>query len=77
MGTASTAPTTVGTTWRHLGLEETRHIGKVEVHPTDPDIAYVAALGNLWAPPRNAGLQDDRRRAELGRASSSWTPRPE
>ncbi len=37
-----------GETWRHLGLDETRHIGKVEVHPTNPDIAYVAALGNLW-----------------------------
>ena len=37
-----------GETWRHLGLVETRHIGKVLVHPSDPDIAYVAALGNLW-----------------------------
>ena len=37
-----------GETWRHLGLVGTRHIGKVLVHPRDPDIAYVAALGNLW-----------------------------
>ena len=37
-----------GETWRHLGLVETRHIGKVLIHPRDPDIAYVAALGNLW-----------------------------
>ena len=37
-----------GDTWRHLGLVETRHIGKVLIHPSDPDIAYVAALGNLW-----------------------------
>ncbi|HUH13957.1 MAG TPA: hypothetical protein VMK65_12660 [Longimicrobiales bacterium] len=37
-----------GTTWRHLGLDETRHIGRVLVHPSNPDIAYVAALGNLW-----------------------------
>ena len=37
-----------GETWRHLGLVETRHVGKVLVHPGDPDIAYVAALGNLW-----------------------------
>ena len=37
-----------GETWRHQGLVETRHIGKVLVHPNDPDIAYVAALGNLW-----------------------------
>ncbi|SVC03385.1 uncharacterized protein METZ01_LOCUS256239, partial [marine metagenome] len=37
-----------GDTWRHLGLVETRHIGKVLVHPADPDVVYVAALGNLW-----------------------------
>ncbi|GMV04946.1 MAG: hypothetical protein AMXMBFR53_12260 [Gemmatimonadota bacterium] len=45
-----------GATWRHLGLEGTRHIGKVEVHPTNPDIAYVAALGNLWAPSSDRGV---------------------
>ncbi len=37
-----------GRTWRHLGLERTRHIGRVRVHPRDPDVVYVAALGNLW-----------------------------
>lgn len=37
-----------GATWRHLGLEKTRHIGRVRIHPQNPDIAYVAALGNLW-----------------------------
>jgi photosystem II stability/assembly factor-like uncharacterized protein len=37
-----------GTTWRHLGLEGTRHVGRIRVHPTDPDIAWVAGLGNLW-----------------------------
>ncbi|MEC9242362.1 MAG: glycosyl hydrolase, partial [Gemmatimonadota bacterium] len=37
-----------GETWQHLGLVETRHIGKVLIHPTDPETAYVAALGNLW-----------------------------
>jgi len=37
-----------GATWRHLGLEETRHTGRVRVHPGNPDIVYVAALGNLW-----------------------------
>ncbi len=45
-----------GVTWRHLGLAETRHIGKVEIHPTNPDIAYVAALGNLWAPSPDRGV---------------------
>jgi photosystem II stability/assembly factor-like uncharacterized protein len=35
-----------GKTWTHTGLERTRHIGKVRVHPNDPDTAYVAALGH-------------------------------
>jgi photosystem II stability/assembly factor-like uncharacterized protein len=45
-----------GDTWRWLGLEETRHIGKIEVHPDDPDVAFVAALGNLWAPNEERGV---------------------
>ncbi|MEJ2539908.1 MAG: glycosyl hydrolase [Gemmatimonadota bacterium] len=45
-----------GDTWRHLGLEETRHIGKVEVDPRNADVVYVAALGNLWAPSQERGV---------------------
>jgi photosystem II stability/assembly factor-like uncharacterized protein len=45
-----------GDSWRHLGLEETRHIGKVEVDPRNPDVVYVAALGNLWAPSTERGV---------------------
>lgn len=41
-----------GESWRHLGLEHTGQIGAVEIHPNDPDIVYVAALGNAWG--RNA-----------------------
>ncbi|MCH7933858.1 MAG: hypothetical protein IIC36_07650 [Gemmatimonadetes bacterium] len=37
-----------GRTWAHKGLRETRHISRIQVHPRDPDIAYVAAVGNLW-----------------------------
>ena len=48
--------TDAGATWSHLGLEQTRHIGEVIVHPTDPDIVYVAALGNLWAPSSERGV---------------------
>ncbi len=50
-----------GETWTHLGLEETRHIGRVVVHPTNPDVAYVAALGNLWkaSPDRGVFKTDD------------------
>ena len=45
-----------GDTWTHLGLEETRHIGKVEVHSTNPDIVFVAALGNLWRGSEERGV---------------------
>jgi len=45
-----------GETWTHLGLEGTRHIGRVRVHPRDPDVAYVAALGNLWMPTDMRGV---------------------
>ena len=45
-----------GLSWTHLGLAETRHIGRIQVHPDDADIAYVAALGNLWAPSEERGV---------------------
>lgn len=45
-----------GATWTHVGLEETRHIGRVTLHPTDPNVAYVAALGNLWKPSADRGV---------------------
>src|SRR5919106_2048562 len=48
--------TDAGKTWTHLGLAATRHIGRVLVHPTNPDLAYVAALGNLWAPSPDRGI---------------------
>jgi photosystem II stability/assembly factor-like uncharacterized protein len=37
-----------GQTWRKMGLDETRHIGKIVIHPTDPNTVYVAAVGHLW-----------------------------
>ena len=45
-----------GMTWTHLGLEETHHIGRIVVHPTDPDTVYVAALGDLWGPNKERGV---------------------
>ena len=45
-----------GKTWSHLGLESTRNIGKVRVHPHDPDIAYVAALGHAHGPNPERGV---------------------
>lgn len=45
-----------GESWRYLGLEGTRHVGEIAVHPTNPDVAYVAGLGNLWAPSSERGV---------------------
>ena len=45
-----------GKTWRNCGLAETHHIGRVVVHPTNPDVAYVAALGRCWGPNKERGL---------------------
>ena len=40
--------TDAGRTWTHLGLEATHHISRIQVHPRNPDVAYVAAMGRLW-----------------------------
>jgi len=37
-----------GGNWKKMGLENTERIGKIIIHPTDPNIIYVAALGHLW-----------------------------
>ncbi|MFM7323193.1 MAG: VPS10 domain-containing protein, partial [Armatimonadota bacterium] len=48
--------TDAGKTWKHLGLADTHHIGRVVVHPTNPDIAWVAAGGRLWGPSEDRGV---------------------
>jgi photosystem II stability/assembly factor-like uncharacterized protein len=45
-----------GKTWTHLGLAETRNIGRVRVHPDNPDVVYVAALGHAHGPNRERGI---------------------
>jgi photosystem II stability/assembly factor-like uncharacterized protein len=45
-----------GKTWSHRGLEDTRHIGRVRVHPQDPDLVYVAALGHAFGPNDQRGV---------------------
>ena len=48
--------TDAGRTWTHLGLEATHHIARMRVHPRDPDVAYVAAVGRLWGPNPERGV---------------------
>src|SRR5688572_23477079 len=45
-----------GKTWRYSGLAETRQIARVRVHPKNPDVVYVAALGHVWAPNPERGF---------------------
>ena len=45
-----------GKTWQNMGLKETRHIGRIVLHPKNPDIVYVAALGHVWGPNKERGL---------------------
>ncbi|MDQ3225592.1 MAG: glycosyl hydrolase [Chloroflexota bacterium] len=48
--------TDAGRTWAHAGLRETRHIGKVRVHPDNPDVLWVAALGHAFGPNPERGV---------------------
>ena len=48
--------TDAGRTWTNVGLATSRHIGRIQLHPTNPDIAYVAAQGSVWGPGGDRGL---------------------
>lgn len=45
-----------GETWHHVGLEDTQTIGRVAVHPTDPDTVFVAAIGPIYGPSAARGV---------------------
>ena len=45
-----------GDTWVNVGLEDTRQISRVIIHPTNPDIEYVAAIGHFTGPNRERGV---------------------
>jgi photosystem II stability/assembly factor-like uncharacterized protein len=57
-----------GETWTHMGLRDTHHVGRVVIHPANPDVVFVAALGHLWGPNDERGLY---RTKDGGR---SWEP---
>ncbi len=48
--------TDAGKTWKHIGLPNAGQIPKVRIHPTNPDIAYAAAQGNIWGPNEERGI---------------------
>jgi hypothetical protein len=45
-----------GGSWENVGLKDSRHIGRIALHPSDPQVLYVAALGHLWGPNEERGL---------------------
>jgi len=45
-----------GKTWKNMGLKDSHHIGRIIIHPSNPDVVYVAALGHLWGPNKERGL---------------------
>jgi photosystem II stability/assembly factor-like uncharacterized protein len=45
-----------GKTWKRMGLDDTRQISRIRVHPKNPDLVYVAALGHVWGPNEQRGI---------------------
>ena len=48
--------TDAGKTWTHVGLSDTRQIGQIRIHPENPDLVYVAALGHVFGPNEERGV---------------------
>ena len=45
-----------GKTWKHMGLKQSYQIGKIVVHPTDPNTVYVGAMGRCYGPNEERGI---------------------
>jgi photosystem II stability/assembly factor-like uncharacterized protein len=45
-----------GRNWTHLGLENTERVHRIALHPSNPDIAYVGAMGSMWKPNPERGV---------------------
>jgi photosystem II stability/assembly factor-like uncharacterized protein len=45
-----------GRTWRHMGLADTHHIGKIVIAAKNPEVVYVAAMGHSWSPNAERGV---------------------
>ncbi len=56
MGDGVYKSTDAGKTWNHIGLDKTRHISDVIIHPTDPNIIFVAAQGAQYGPSPDRGV---------------------
>ena len=45
-----------GRSWKNLGLKDTRHIIRIVIHPKNPDVVWVAAIGHLFGPNEERGI---------------------
>jgi len=59
--------TDAGKTWKNMGLAETHHIGRVVIHPKNPEVVYAAALGHLW------GANPERGVYKTSDGGKTWT----
>lgn len=57
-----------GKSWKNMGLKESEHIGKIIIHPTDPNTVWVAAQGPLWRSGGERGLY------KTTDGGDTWTP---
>lgn len=48
--------TDAGKTWQHMGLRESEHVSAIAIHPSNPDIVYVGALGHAFGPNEERGV---------------------
>ena len=65
-----------GKTWTTVGLTDTRHIGRIAIDPTNPDIVFVAAAGHMWGPNAERGLFKTADGGRSGRKCSMSTSIP-
>ena len=56
MGDGIYHSTDAGRTWQHMGLPESGRIGRILVHPTNPDIVFACALGRATGPQQERGV---------------------
>ena len=52
--------TDAGKTWAHIGLDDSRHISRIRIHPKDPDLVYAAVMGHLFGPNEERGVYRSR-----------------
>ena len=61
-----------GRTWRHVGLRETKQVGRICIHPQNPDLVYVAALGDAFGANEERGVYRSRDGGETWELARLW-----